>query len=104
LSLKGALTYLGEKYDRIHHLSVLATSLARSRPHRDDVLIFDVIKRFPDYVDSRYKAKGLTRFDVVRLALAAQFIAASSVRRLSPVDLAQAMEGDSWPGKRQPFL
>lgn len=104
LSLKGALTYLGEKYAFKHHLSVLSASLAKVKPHRDDGLISEVIKRFPDYVDSRYKAEGLTRFDVVRLALAAQFIAASSVRRLGPVDLAQAMEGDSWPGKRQPFL
>ncbi|URL57020.1 hypothetical protein IM816_10120 [Luteibacter flocculans] len=104
LSLKGALTYLGEKYAFKHHLSVLSVALAKVKPHRDDGLIAEVIQRFPDYVDSRYKAEGATRFTVVRLALAAQFIAASSVRRLGPVDLAHAMESDSWPGKRQQFL
>lgn len=63
------------------------------------------LKRFPEkYPDHRYKAFGLTRLDTCRLALAAQFVAASSVRRLSSVDLAHEMESDSWPGPRAPFI
>jgi hypothetical protein len=49
------------------------------------VLVADVLKRFPAYVDSRYKSASLTRLKVVRLAVAAQFVAASSVRRLSAI-------------------
>lgn len=103
LSLKAALTHLGES-PWGHKLPGLARDLGKFRPHRDDVAIKGAIGGFPDYVDSRYKPEGLSRYQVVRLALAAQFIAASSVRRLSSVDMALAMENDSWPGPRRPFL
>lgn len=103
LSLKAALTHLGEN-PWGHKLSSLAKDLAEVRPHRDDPMIKAVIGRFPDYVGSRYKPEGLSRYQVVRLALATQFIAASSVRRLSSVDMALTMESDSWPGPRTPFL
>jgi HEPN domain-containing protein len=103
LSLKAALTHLG-KNPWGHKLSTLAKDLVDLRPHRDDAEIYAVIGKFPDYVESRYKPEGLSRYQVVRLALAAQFVAASSVRRLSPVDMALAMESDTWPGPRGPFL
>lgn len=104
LSLKAALHCAGIEPKKKHDLPDLASKLADARPHRDDTLIANILKHFPDYVESRYTAVGLSRLTVVRLALAAQFVAASSVRRFSPVDLALVMESDSWPGPRQPFL
>lgn len=103
LSLKASLTYLGSNLWG-HDLPDLANNLAKLQPHRDDAVIKSTIEAFPNYVDSRYKPEGLNRYQVARLALAAQFIAASSVRRLSSVDLALAMERDSWPGPRGDYL
>lgn len=107
VSLKASLRFLGktEKETWGHGLVDLASDLATMKPHRDDGLITDAVKHLPKkYPDYRYKSLGLMRLNVVRLALAAQFVAASSVRRLSSVDLALDMESDSWPGARQPFL
>jgi len=104
LSLKAALHCAGIEPKKKHDLPDLASKLADVRPHRDDTFIANALQHFPDYVESRYTAAGLSRLTVVRLALSAQFVAASSVRRFSPVDLALVMESDSWPGPRQPFL
>lgn len=103
LSLKASLLRLGQD-PWGHKLPTLAKELARLRPHRDDVVIKDALSAFPDYVGSRYEPEGRSRYQVVRLALAAQFIAASSVRRVSPVDMAFVMEQDTWPGPRRKFL
>lgn len=101
LSMKAALRCMGINPGKVHGLIGLASELSLARPHRDDGVIAEALKRFPNYVESRYKATGLSRLIVVRLALAAQFVAASSVRRLSPVDLALIMESDTWPGPRR---
>lgn len=103
LSLKASLLVLGQDL-RGHKLPTLAEALAGLRPHRDDVVIKDALSAFPNYVGSRYEPEGRSRYQVVRLALAAQFIAASSVRRISPVDMAFVMEEDTWPGPRRKFL
>jgi hypothetical protein len=58
----------------------------------------------PAYVGSRYKPAGLTRFDVVRLALGVQFVAASTVRRYSDRDFAAPMETGDWPAPRPPWF
>jgi len=104
LSLKAALRYMGINPGRTHDLTGLALKLAQAQPHRDDALIASSVKHFPDYVGSRYKMPDLSRLDVVRRALAAQFIAASSARRFSSVDLALVLERDQWPSSRQPFI
>lgn len=104
LSLKAALHFTGIEPEWKHHLSDLASKLVKARPHRDDVLVAHLVKHFPNYAQSRYKSAGLSRLMVVKLALAAQFVAASSVRRFTSVDLALVMESDSWPGPRQPLL
>lgn len=104
LSLKAALRFIGIAPGRTHDLLGLASTLAQAKPHRDDALIASSVKHFPDYVESRYKMTDLSRLGVVRRALAAQFVAGSSVRRFSSVDLALVMERDQWPGPRQPFL
>lgn len=109
LSLKAALVANGAKPEEFkgskgHDLKALAKRLAEELPHRDDPLIEVVINRLPHYVQSRYAPAGLSRLEVVRLALAVQFVAAATVRRLSSRDLAQQMESDGWPAPRPPFF
>lgn len=109
LSLKAALVFNGAdpkefKGRRGHDLETLANRMSAELPHRDDPLVQAVVAKLPPYVESRYKPAGLTRFEVVRLAFGAQFVAASTARRLSERDLAAQMEADSWPGPRRPFF
>jgi hypothetical protein len=107
LSMKAALVDLGEdpkvlaRRDVGHDHEELARRLATKRPHRDDPTVAAVAAALPDYVGSRYKSAGLTRLAVVKLALGAQFIAASAARRLCGQDFAGEMEQDSWPGPRR---
>lgn len=107
LSMKAALVHLGEdpkslsKREVGHNHEELARRLAVKCPHRDDAIVTAVAVCLPDYVGSRYKSAGLTRLAVVKLALGAQFIAASAARRLADQDFAAEMEKDSWPGPRR---
>jgi hypothetical protein len=79
-------------------------SREEEKADRDDPRVQAVVGALPPYVESRYKPAGLKRLQVVKLALGAQFIAASSLRRIASADLALQMETDEWPGPRQPFL
>ncbi|HCV70856.1 MAG TPA: hypothetical protein DHE23_03855 [Agrobacterium sp.] len=109
LSMKASLVYGGADPDSFrkgkngHNLSLIALRMAERCPHRDDTRVQTIVGALPPYVESRYKPAGLTRFQVVKLALGAQFIAASSLRRLTGADLALEMENDDWPGPRQRF-
>lgn len=108
LSMKAALVWDGAAPNSFrgsdgHNLRKLAAQMAATRPHRDDARVQAVIANLPSYVASRYEPAGLKRLQVVRLALGAQFIAASSVRRIGTADLAAQMEADEWPGPRTPF-
>lgn len=106
LSMKAALTDLGvDRKDlarrEVGHSHVaLARKLTALRPHRDDLILHSVVAALPDYVQTRYTAAGLTRLAVVKLALGAQFIAASACRRISTRDFAAELERDRWPGPR----
>ncbi len=109
LVVKGALAWDGVdpksfKGKDGHNLKLLAGRMAAARPHRDDSLVADVVAKLPPYVDSRYKPAGLTRLEVVRLAIGVQFIAASALRRISRADLAAQMETGGWPAPRRPFF
>lgn len=110
LAMKGALIYLGDdpkalgRRDIGHRHVVLAERLAGMRSHRDDALIASIVSKLPDYVSSRYEDARLTRLDVVRLALGVQFIAASTVRRVTSRDFAIDLERDQWPGPRKPYF
>lgn len=102
LALKGVLIHLGLSKSEIKNLghdhTALWESLISRAGHRDDALIKNIIKRFPDYVNSRYKGPELSRIQIVKLALGAQFIAASALRRVTQRDLALTMEQDDFPG------
>lgn len=109
LSIKAALVWDGAdpksfKGPNGHDLSTLAGRMATARPHRDDPLIQSVIARLPHYVQSRYSPADLTRLAVARLALGVQFVAASTVRRISTTDMAAEMESGGWPAPRRPFF
>lgn len=87
-----------------HNHTVLAQRMRDAKPHRDDERVAAITAELPDYVNSRYKAAGLSRLHVVRLALGVQFLAASSIRRLTERDMAAEMEQSEWPGPRKPFF
>ncbi|WP_336965325.1 hypothetical protein [Acinetobacter pittii] len=99
LAIKGTLLYLGipEKDLRNsklfgHNLVKLAQRMIQEKSHRDDQLILTMLSKFPDYVSDRYRETNLTRLEVISLALSAQFIAASAVRRISGRDIAEQVE------------
>ena len=98
LAMKGTLLDLGvaEKSLRSygHDLNKLCQEITSRCHHRDDSLLSSALSAFPDYVADRYRETQLTRIDVINLALSAQFVAASAVRRISGVDLALQMEAD----------
>ena len=86
-----------------HDVVELAKSMAQQSPYRDDPLVAEVVGKLPHYVGSRYDPAGLSRLQVVRLALGVQFVAASTLRRISGVDFAAEMEA-SRRTPRQPFF
>ncbi|MDC5459203.1 hypothetical protein OHW96_11390 [Acinetobacter baumannii] len=99
LAIKGTLLYLGipEKDLRNskkfgHNLVKLAQRMIQEKSHRDDQLLLTMLNKFPDYVSDRYRETNLTRLEVISLALSAQFIAASAVRRISGRDVAEQIE------------
>jgi hypothetical protein len=99
LSLKAALIRNGAAANSFrrkgrtgHELTDFAERLAHETPHRDDALVVQVVAALPDYVGSRYDPARLTRYNVVRLALGVQFVAASTVRRFSNHDFAGKIE------------
>ncbi len=109
LSLKAALVRNGADPNSFkgkdgHDLAKLGARLAAELPHRDDSRVAELIGHLPPYVASRYKPAGLSRYDVVRLALGVQFVAASAARRFSDRDLAAKMEAGGWPAPRPPLF
>jgi HEPN domain-containing protein len=109
LSLKAALVLKGADPNSFrgrngHDLTALAVRVSREMPHRDDQLVQGVIAELPPYVASRYAPAGLPRLRVVQLAVAAQFVAASTIRRCTERDAALIMEVAEWPGPRRPFF
>lgn len=99
LSLKACLAFHGVPVEDLknkygHKMAKLFDKTKEIAPHRDDGLIDGFIGKMPSYVGSRYSSHGLNRLRVVELALAAQFVAASTVRRAGGSDLAAEMEAD----------
>lgn len=104
LSLKAALMCLDIDAKRLKDLGhknfdsvELMTSL---KPHRDDEVIKVLVAKLPHYVGSRYKSANLTRLEMVHLALASQFIASSTLRRLTSRDFAANIEREEGPQAR----
>lgn len=110
LALKGSLLHLGVPEDSLskraygHNYRVLADKLIELQPHRDDCMVVNSVNKIPDYVESRYRDMGMTRLQIIDLALGAQFVAASAVRRISGRDIATQMEGPGGPGPRARYF
>lgn len=105
LALKGTLLHFGIAEDILskqnkgfgHNLANLGLKMIQECNHRDDILLIRALDRFPEYVKERYQETQLTRLDVITLALDAQFIAASAIRRVSGYDLALQIEDRQGP-------
>jgi hypothetical protein len=110
LALKGTLSHLGYSTDQLrdrklfgHNLKNLSSAVVREIKHRDDGFLTSALDRFPDYVADRYRETDLTRLEIIDLALATQFVAASAVRRISGEDMAFQIE-TTGPGPRLIFF
>ncbi|WP_272530724.1 MULTISPECIES: hypothetical protein [unclassified Providencia] len=108
LSIKAALVWSGVDLNVLkgkngHNLTYLSQAMMEKLPHRDDKQIKAVIDNMPHYVASRYKPVGLKRLQVVRLALGVQFVAASTLRRITTSDLAIQVESEGYPSLRPTF-
>jgi len=106
LALKGSLLHLGVPEDSLakraygHNYHALADKLIELQPHRDDCILQSVVQKLPDYVESRYHYTGMTRLQIIDLAIGAQFVAASAVRRISRRDIAAQIEASNSPRER----
>lgn len=110
LAMKGTLLHLGVteadlKNPKLfgHDLIKLGQKITSLCGHRDDDLMLKAVGQFPNYVADRYRETSLSRLEIINLALDAQFIAASAVRRVSGEDLALQMEIYG-PGSRSHFF
>lgn len=110
LAMKGTLLHLGIPEQDLrnrklygHNLENLAQTMTQKNGHRDDPLLLSALSKFPDYVGDRYRETTLSRMEVIALALDAQFVTASAVRRISGEDLALQLE-TAWPGPRGNFF
>ncbi|MBJ2264261.1 hypothetical protein HBO19_27145 [Pseudomonas sp. WS 5021] len=98
LALKGALAARGwteAQYRKLsHHLVKLAEALIGEVSTAHDDRLRGAIALFPDYVGTRYASHGMTRIELMVLAMRAQFVAAEALRRVSDRDLASRLEAD----------
>lgn len=99
LSMKGALKHLGatdkELKDLSHRLPKLGKALVARKSKPTDARLEAAASKFPDYVGTRYASHGLTRVQLMALAMRAQFVAAEAVRRISDRNMAGDMEAKS---------
>lgn len=96
LAMKAALTHLGATPGDLkklsHRLPDLATALVAKRSTSTDGRLLAAASKFPDYVGTRYSSHGLTRVQLMDLAMRAQFVAAEAIRRVSDRNMAGDME------------
>lgn len=106
LAMKGALSVAGwdeARYRRLsHRLADAAEALIAERPRTSDGLLRAACASFPDYVGTRYRSHGMTRYELMSLAMRAQFVAADAVRRVTQRDLSAQFEADPSTPPRQP--
>ena len=108
LALKGSLSYLGTNEkdfsnDLKHDLAKAAEKLITIKSTDNDAILIKACKKFPDYVKSRYDEHGLSRIQLLELAMRAQFVVAEAVRRISDRDLACTIESSSNNPPRLPI-
>lgn len=89
LSMKGTLHHFGVSEADLRNTKIyghqhiaLATKMAELSQSKEDPVVLSLVNTLPNYVKNRYDDSGMTRLQIVELALGAQFIAASAMRRL----------------------
>lgn len=96
LSMKAALKHLGWTEVQLkrfsHRLPDLANSLIGTKSTHTDDRLRTACAKFPDYVGTRYSSHGLTRVELMALAMRAQFVAADAIRRVSQRNIGDDME------------
>jgi HEPN domain-containing protein len=91
LLLKGALmakgidekTLASKKHGYGHNLENLVDKTAEQLPNFDREIVLLVVKRLPDYVESRYEAKDFSRLDLGSFLMNTQFIGGEILRHFS---------------------
>ncbi|GBQ40282.1 hypothetical protein GOB83_11920 [Acetobacter fabarum] len=98
LAFKGALAVCGwsePRYRKLsHHLHKLADALIGEVSTMRDDRLRGAVAKFPDYVGTRYSSHGMTRSELMVLAMRAQFVAGEALRRVSSRNLAPQIEAD----------
>ena len=107
LSMKAVLAKFGydEKSRRSlgHNLENLAKEIVKMKTMDSDDRFLYECGCFPDYVQNRYSPSGLSRKQLMNLAMRAQFVAAESVRRITDRNLVKEMESDPCNLERPDF-
>lgn len=107
LALKGGLAHLGlderALKDLSHNLPRLAAKLVELAPGPSDARLLAAVQKFPNYVGARYAAHGLTRVQLMDLAMRAQYVAADVVRRITDRNFGGEMEArNDTPSRAEP--
>lgn len=96
LALKGVLAHLGLDEKALkglsHSLPSLAAKLVELAPGPTDARLIAAVTKFPNYVGARYAAHGLTRVQLMELAMRAQYVAADAIRRVTERHMGVDME------------
>jgi hypothetical protein len=66
-----------------HNLENLVNKASAHLSNLDQETLVFVVRQFPDYVESRYKAQNLSRSDLGKLLMNAQFISGEVLRQFS---------------------
>lgn len=97
LSVKAALVQCGFTENRLksevgHNIANGVTKLNSISAQPEDAELLRIAKAFPKYENTRYEIASLSRLELVKLGIAAQFICASSFRRFGYSNLASKFQ------------
>ncbi|MBD2493501.1 hypothetical protein [Nostoc sp. FACHB-280] len=82
-----------------HDLEKLVDKTAQQLPNFDRETVLFVVKQLPDYVESRYEAKNLSRLDIGNFLMNTQFVGGEILRQFSDRNLRlkfTATPDDTW--------
>jgi|GEM_PF-2890123 len=96
LAMKGVLAHLGTSAGELKHMShrlpALANAVIKQKSAATDERLRNAVSKFPNYVGTRYSSHGLTRGQLMELAMRAQYVAADVIRRVTERNLGGDME------------
>ena len=96
LAMKGTLAFLGlpepKRRKLNHNLVNLAEAIISYYPTANGACLRLACSTFPEYIQTRYESHGLTRIQLIALAMRSQFVAAEVLRLVSGRNLAGEIE------------